>query len=257
MRIDRVIADRPEHAADVQQERRPGERAGDRGPADQRSPIEIEAQKYLRPIGDALHERIGGDQHENGSPEQDRNAVEAEKNRRPDRQLQQQKNHRLAHRNGAARQWPQPGTGDLPVIITVRDIVQGAAGAAHGNGAYRKEQQQDRVGPTPRGERDSPPAWEQQEPRSDRTIEPGQPGIRPDRRGQPALHPVILMDVASIGRRFDCDETLARLAALGPLSGNAGEGGPTPQSWVGEGGFPGVLFHRHRVILTTLRLPLK
>jgi hypothetical protein len=29
---------------------------------------------------------------------------------------------------------------------------------------------------------------------------------------------------------------LARLAALGTLSGNAGEGGPSLQGWVGEGG---------------------
>ena len=159
MRIDRVIADRPEHAADVQQQRRPGERAGDRGPADQRSPIEIEAEKYLRPIGDALHERVGADQPENGSPEQDRNAIEAEQNRRPDRQLEQQKDHRLAHRNGAARQRPQPGARDLRVIIPVGDIVQRAAGAAHRDGAYRKEQQQDWIGPAPRGERNSPPAW--------------------------------------------------------------------------------------------------
>ena len=45
------------------------------------------------------------------------------------------------------------------------------------------------------------------------------------------------MDVASIGRRFDCDETLARLAALGTLSRIAGEGGRTAAEWVGEGGF--------------------
>jgi hypothetical protein len=66
------------------------------------------------------------------------------------------------------------------------------------------------------------------------------------------------MDVALIGRRFDRRETLTRLAALGTLSRNAGEGGPSPPGRrVGEGGFPGVLFYRHRVILTTLRLPLK
>src|SRR6202023_3699557 len=70
MRVDRVIADRPEHASDVQQQWRPGERAGDGGPADARSPIEIEAQKNLWPIRDALHKRICADQPENGSPEQ-------------------------------------------------------------------------------------------------------------------------------------------------------------------------------------------
>jgi hypothetical protein len=32
--------------------------------------------------------------------------------------------------------------------------------------------------------------------------------------------------------------TLTRLAALGILSRSAGEGGPSPQGWVGEGVFP-------------------
>jgi hypothetical protein len=65
------------------------------------------------------------------------------------------------------------------------------------------------------------------------------------------------MDVAAIGRRIDCGDTLTRLASLGILSSNAGEGRSRPPGWVGEGGFSGVLFRRHRIILTTLRLPLK
>ena len=130
--------------------------------------------------------------------------------------------------------------------------------AAHREGANRKKHQQQWIGPALRGERNAPPAGEQQEPSTDRPVEPGQSGIRPDRRGQPALHPVILMDIASIGRRFDCGEALTRLAALDPLSSSiTGVGGPRPQGGVGEGGFPGVLFYRHRIILTTLRLPLK
>jgi hypothetical protein len=65
------------------------------------------------------------------------------------------------------------------------------------------------------------------------------------------------MDVAAISRRFDRGETLTRLAALDTLSRIAGDGGPRPQGWVGEGGFPGVLFYCHGIILTTLRLSLK
>jgi hypothetical protein len=35
-----------------------------------------------------------------------------------------------------------------------------------------------------------------------------------------------------------CDLTLTRLTALGTLSRIAGEGGPSPQCWVGEGILP-------------------
>jgi hypothetical protein len=37
--------------------------------------------------------------------------------------------------------------------------------------------------------------------------------------------------------------TLTRLAALGTLSRSAGEGGPNPQGWVGEGNFANRLRH--------------
>src|SRR5690242_21354164 len=91
MGIDRVVTDGPEDATDVEQQCWPGERASDGSPADQSPPVEIEAEKHLRPIRDALHERIGGDQYKDSGPEQDRSAVEAEQNRRPEGQLQQQK----------------------------------------------------------------------------------------------------------------------------------------------------------------------
>ncbi len=66
-------------------------------------------------------------------------AVEAEQHGGADRQLQQQKPHRLTHGHRAARQWAQPGARDLPVVIAVGDVVQGAAGAAHDDGAEREQ----------------------------------------------------------------------------------------------------------------------
>jgi hypothetical protein len=39
-------------------------------------------------------------------------------------------------------------------------------------------------------------------------------------------------------RAVSCGLTLTRLTALGTLSRGAGEGGPSPQGWVGEGFLP-------------------
>src|SRR6516165_11552086 len=52
MCVDRIVADCPEHAAEIEQQRRRSERAGDSGPSDQRTPTKVEAEEYLRPISD-------------------------------------------------------------------------------------------------------------------------------------------------------------------------------------------------------------
>ena len=54
------------------------EAAGHRRPADQRAPGEDEAEPRLRPPGDPLHERIGGDRREADERDQRRDPVELE-----------------------------------------------------------------------------------------------------------------------------------------------------------------------------------
>ena len=78
MGVDRVVAERPEEARGVEQQRRGGELAGRRRPADQRAPVEGDAEEGLRPPGDPLHQRIDHDQRQRAERERDREAVEGE-----------------------------------------------------------------------------------------------------------------------------------------------------------------------------------
>src|SRR3546814_3156885 len=61
-RIDGVIADHPGDRPGIEQGQRQTLPAVDRDPADERAPTEHQAEPRLRPPGDALHERIGGDE---------------------------------------------------------------------------------------------------------------------------------------------------------------------------------------------------
>ena len=90
------------------------------------------------------------------------------------------------------------------------------------------------------------------QPGSDRPVEPGQAGIRPDRRGQVTLDPVVLMDVAGIGGGSTATRP-SPLAAPGPLS-RMWERAGRHAAREGVERVASRFFHRHRVILTTLRL---
>ncbi len=61
MGVDRVVADRPQDAAGVEEHRRPVEAAEDRRPAHQRPPRKGDPEAELRPVGDALHEGVDRD----------------------------------------------------------------------------------------------------------------------------------------------------------------------------------------------------
>src|SRR5215469_1680790 len=97
MCVDRVVADCPGHAAEIEQQRRRSERAGDSRPSDQRAPVEVEAEEYLWPISDALHERVSADQAQNRTSEQYRRPIEAQQNRGAEPELEYQKHARAAH----------------------------------------------------------------------------------------------------------------------------------------------------------------
>src|SRR5262249_23202269 len=91
------------------------------------------------------------------------------------------------------------GPGGRGGVMAVGDVVQGAAGATHRDSTEREQRQQHRVRPTGRRERYSPPAWEQQQPSTDRPVKAGETGVRPDSRRQPAFDPIALTDVARLG----------------------------------------------------------
>ena len=200
MRVDRVVAERPENPAEIEQYRWPGEGTGHRGPAEEGAPVEVEPEKELRPPGDALHERVGADQRQHADPEPPAQGFEAEQHGAADRELHRHEDDRLRHADPAARQGAQPGAGDFAVILAVGDVVERAAGAAHCDGADRKQQQEQRIGPSRTRQRDPPPAREQQEPGADRAVPARQPriGLRPPR--QPALDPIPLGNVARVCR---------------------------------------------------------
>ena len=221
-RVDRIVAEGPEHAASVQQNGRYRQRAGrghdqarsanaalaehpeqpeghderaDRSgrKPHQRAPVEREAQPRLRPPRDPLHERVGGHQPQRQHAQ------------RPAQRRQRQQDHQ---RRQAAPQHERPGLldADLPrghrpqggarhlgVDVAVDDVVVGAAGRPHQRRAQEEQQEQHRVGHAPlhrRRQGEALPPRQHQQPDPRRPIEPPQLQPRPQRRGRIGVHPV-------------------------------------------------------------------
>ena len=139
MGIDGVVADHPGDRAGIEQQCRQIEPAERRRPAHQRAPGEGEAEHDLRPVGDPLHERIDRDHGERGEPDKDREAVELQQHREPDQGLQHEKDGSRRDRHLARRDRPRARALDAGVEIAVDDVVPGAAGAAHGEGADEEQ----------------------------------------------------------------------------------------------------------------------
>ena len=194
MGVDRVIADHPGDRAGVKQEGRRIEPAELHGKAHQRAPRERQAEHDLRPVGDALHEGIGGDDAERGDAGENREAIELHEDDEPDQRLQHEENGGLFHADLPGRDRPRAGALDAGIEVAVGDVVPGAAGTAHHEGA--DEEQCDR----PRqlmqilrntgSQRRRPPAWHQQQPGADRAVEPRQPQIGPRPQRRTAIDPI-------------------------------------------------------------------
>ena len=90
------------------------------------------------------------------------------------------------------------GARDEPVIVTVGNIVERAAGAAHDDGPDGQKHDQPRFGPPRGGERDPPPGGEQQQPGADRPIEAGKARVGREGYGKKTVDPIAPMDVAGI-----------------------------------------------------------
>ena len=127
VRVDRVVTHGPAYRADVKESCGPPKRTLDGAPANQRSPIEGQAQDDLRPIGKSLHERIDRNNRERGNPKFDGEEVELEQHDQSNAREHHRKTERLfgcdlARRNGPARR-----PGHLGVDIAIDIVVIGAA----------------------------------------------------------------------------------------------------------------------------------
>ena len=123
-----------------------------------------------------------------GDAGHDREAVELQQHGKPDQRLSDQEGRGLRHADLSRRNRPRPRPLDPRVEIAIGDVVPGAAGAAHDEGPDQEQRQHQRQGREmagdTAGERGRPPARQQQQPRSDRPVEAGEPqiGARPGRR---------------------------------------------------------------------------
>ena len=136
-----------------------------RRPAQQRAPVEGQAQHRLRPIGDALHERIDGDDRQRGNPEDDREPVKLREHQESRKAERNQECKCLCDAHLARRDRPQLGALNLAIEIAVGNVVQRAARSAHDNGANEEQQPIPRIGNTASqcglAQRQPPPAGQQ------------------------------------------------------------------------------------------------
>src|SRR5262245_50598058 len=91
MGVDRVIGERPGDAAEIEKEGWPGEAVMNGAPADECSPIEGQPQENLRPVGEALHERIDGDDGQRCRADREGRYIELKQDEETQQALQAEK----------------------------------------------------------------------------------------------------------------------------------------------------------------------
>lgn len=184
--VDRVIGDRPQGEAEIEQVDRAGDQAGG-GRADQDAPVEGEAEPGLRPPGDALGEGIDGDQRQGEQGGDLRVPGQEQPDDEARAELGGEEEVSVAQRDRAGRDRAGDRAGDFRVEVAVCDVVPGAAGAAHDDGADEEQEdpaeidQEQAAGEALEGEADE--AGQEQQPDADGPVEPRQHGIgAPGRR---------------------------------------------------------------------------
>ena len=196
MGVDRVIAERPGDAGGVKQQRRRRQLSRDRRIAHERPPVEGKAEPGLRPPGDSLHERIGGDQRQRRDAKEDRIRIELQQRQQADGAEKGEKRPCPPDADLAGRYRPQGGARDFRVEIAIDDVVIGAARAAHDEGADREQNGEGKTafwrgaGPG-RGEGKTLPARNEQQPCPDRPVRAHQAQIGLRRVGREAINPVV------------------------------------------------------------------
>src|SRR6266545_3586029 len=180
VRVDGVVANHPGYGAGIEQQGGRIELGERRRPSHQRAPGEGEAEHDLRPVGDPLHEGINDDHRERGEPDIDRETIELQQHREPDQRLQHEKGGGGGDRHLPGRNGSQARALDARIEIAIDDIVPGAAGSPHGEGADEEQNEVPDVDAVPRvnrGERNGPPARHQKQPGADWPVEARQPQI--------------------------------------------------------------------------------
>ena len=181
--VDGVIGERPRHATGIEQHGGQRQRTVDRLPAHQRSPVEGQPQHRLRPVGDALHEGIDGNDQQRGGTRCHREPVELQQDDEAEEAEQDEEGEGLLHAHLARRDGAELGALHAAVKVAVGDVVQGAARTPHDDGAEKEEEGIPRVREAAAigdlAQRQSPPAGQQEKPPADGPLEPHQPRIGP------------------------------------------------------------------------------
>ena len=199
MGVNGVIAQSPEQPRPIQRHCGQGDLAPHRRPSQQRPPIEGQSQPRLRPMGDALHQRIRKDQQQRRHPHPNGKDLELHQHGQPHRQLRRQKNRRLPPGNLVGGDGTILGPLDPRIEIPVGDVVDGAARPPH---HHRPDGEQQRIfNQRPiKGrcrQHQTPPAWKQQQPGTDGPVHPHQPHIGTPRRGCRPQGPMIMPNIGN------------------------------------------------------------
>ena len=88
-----------------------------------------------------------------------------------DQKLQDQVDDRSSDAHGSGRDRPVRRAGNPRIEVAIDDVVVGAAGAAHDDGADREQGDERRAWQSRRGECDTPPAGKKKKPCADGAIE--------------------------------------------------------------------------------------
>ena len=157
----------------------------------------------MRPIGDALHQRIGEDESQRRDAEPDGEPVELQQDDKPDEQAARQEDDGprapIPVRWGsAARASARPWHRSRGRRCRCRCSRRRASRSRRWRRARMSQasavtRRCPRTVAAPR--REAPPAGKQQQPGADRPVEAHQPRIGPRRRRQPAVDPTAARDV--------------------------------------------------------------
>ncbi len=190
MRIDRVVAQGPEEKPGIENKGGQIDVAGLGRKSQKRTPVEGKSQPGLRPPGDPLHERIGGHQQKRGDAQNYGEAVELQQD---DQSQQGQENHKdtsAGHADGARGDGTAARARHLGIDLAVHDIVEGATGSPHDDGAKPEQHDIIKIAPIREGtlvrhrtQRQAADAGPEQQPGADRPVQAHQlqPGSDPAR----------------------------------------------------------------------------
>ena len=115
MRIDGIIHDRPADSRCVERQGGlPDHGALSGRPGHEDAPVEDEPEHQLRPVGDALHQRVQQHQGQRGDAQQDGGPVELQQQQGARRELRREEHQRVQNGDAPAGDGPAPRPLHLP-----------------------------------------------------------------------------------------------------------------------------------------------